>query len=100
MRKLEGIFWKPGINGLGVAAFGKLNNLLPYRYRFDDAARWHDCNYDRGGNSADRKQADVVFLHSMFAVCVNPLQYTMATVYYFAVRLLGGLFYNYKEDLS
>lgn len=37
---LKGIFWKPGINGLGVFGFHK----LPYAKLFDKAARQHDSD--------------------------------------------------------
>ena len=51
--KIKGIFYKPGVNGLGVRGFHR----LPYRKLFDEAARHHDWMYDLGGDSGDRKAA-------------------------------------------
>lgn len=91
--KIKGIFWKPGVNGLGVRGFHR----LPYRKRFDEAARRHDWMYDLGGGGGNRAAADVTFHHDCARACENTIQVTASVVYFYAVRLLGWLFFNYKK---
>lgn len=66
MIRLKGILWKPGINGLGVRGF----HHLPYRKRFDSAARMHDKLYDCNGTSKDRFNADRLFVETVCKVAV------------------------------
>lgn len=91
---LKGILWKPGINGLGV---GEHHPRLPYSERFDSAARHHDYNYDLGGDGFDRAVSDKIFYHEMRIVCTSFTQKAFARLYYAAVRLVGWLFFHYKE---
>lgn len=91
--RLIGILWKPGINGLDVLGFHK----LPYRHKFDWAARHHDWMYDLGGDSGDRKAADVRFHYDCARVCATTLQVTMSIIYFYAVRLFGWMFFKYKN---
>ena len=91
--KIKGIFYKPGINGLGVRGFHR----LPYRKLFDEAARHHDWMYDLGGDSGDRKAADVRFHYDCARVCATTLQVTMSIIYFYAVRLFGWMFFKYKK---
>lgn len=95
MKALKGIFWKPGINGLGV---GDHPLPLPYRVRFDDAARHHDYNYDLGGDAASRASADKIFFHEMRLRCSSLWQDVAAWAYYKAVRAFGWLFYHYNGE--
>lgn len=90
--RLKGIFWKPGVNGLGVFGF----KGLPYRRRFNAPAVEHDVSYDIGGSVKDRYDADITLLYGMVLRCGNLWQVFMAMVYYFAVRLFGWAFFNYK----
>lgn len=92
--KIKGIFWKPGINGLGVRRFHR----LPYRKRFDEAAREHDADYDKQGRWWNRQIADIKFLWNMVLACTNDLQVLFAILYYWMVRLLGWMFYRYDND--
>lgn len=91
--KIKGCLWRPGINGLGVLGFHR----LPYRKRFDTAARNHDAEYDEQGNWKDRREYDIIFLQSMLEVSETTLQVSVAVIYFYAVRLFGWLFFNYKK---
>lgn len=91
--KIKGIFYKPGINGLGVSGF----HHLPYRNRFDEAARHHDWMYDLGGDHKDREAADVRFLYDCVRVCDKTFQVTTSIIYFYAVRLFGWMFFKYKK---
>lgn len=88
---LRGLFWKPGINGLGVFGFHK----LPYSKLFDKAARQHDADYDKNGNWKDRRKADINFLRNETDVTANTIQVQFAILYYILVRLFGWAFYRY-----
>lgn len=90
---LKGILWKPGINGLGVLGFHK----LPYRNRFDRAAREHDRCYDIGEDRFDRFYFDVNFLRDCLFACDNDIQCFMAVVYFVFVRLFGWAFFRYNR---
>lgn len=91
--RLRGIFWKPGINGLGVFGF----HCLPYRHKFDWAARQHDAHYDLNGDWTTRRLADIVFLRDMLKYCDKDVQVFMAVAYYVVVRLLGWAFFRYQR---
>ena len=91
--KIKGIFYKPGINGLGVRGFHR----LPYRKRFDKAARKHDECYDTRGDRESRKAYDLLFLCSCLSVSDTALQCMVAYVYYALVRLFGWAFYRYDR---
>jgi hypothetical protein len=91
--KIKGCLWKPGVNGLGVLGFHK----LPYRKRFNKAARSHDYHYDLAGNWWARREYDILFLQNMVDVCENTLQVSVAVAYYYVVRLFGWAFFNYKD---
>lgn len=93
MKKLRGIMWKPGVNGLGVRGL----HCLPYRKRFAEAANNHDLEYDEKGGWRDRREYDIIFLQAMLEKCENTLQVSVAVAYYYAVRVFGWLFYNYKK---
>ena len=56
--KLKGVFWKEGINGLGVGPQW-MRRLVPYKRKFDLPACAHDRAYDVGGSEADRLRADL-----------------------------------------
>ncbi len=93
MKKLRGLLWKPGVNGLGVRGL----HCLPYRKRFAEAANNHDAEYDEKGGWRDRREYDIIFLQAMLEKCENTLQVSVAVAYYYAVRVFGWLFYNYKK---
>ena len=93
MMKLRGMFWKPGVNGLGVRGL----HCLPYRKRFDVAACAHDRAYDVGGSGADRKRADRSFRGDMLGVCVSGWQRAWANLYYALVRVFGWAFFRYDR---
>lgn len=91
--RLRGCLWKPGINGLGVLGF----HHLPYRKRFDAAARMHDKLYDCGGAGRDRFRADRIFLGGCIQCSVSDLQCLFAILYFIAVRLFGWAFFRYSR---
>lgn len=95
MKSLKGIFWKKGINGLGVSIGGKRPIPMPYSRRFDFAASCHDLDYDNGCDGHDRKNADYRFLNRMVDDCDNMLQMSFALFYFIMVRLFGALFFRY-----
>lgn len=92
--RLRGILWKPGINGLGVLGFHR----LPYRKRFDYAARQHDELYDiKNGTRKDRRVADIFFFQSCLQNCRTDLHCFMAIIYFVLVRLFGWAFFRYDR---
>lgn len=95
MTTLRGIFWRPGVNGLGIRGW---NRLLPCRERFDAAARRHDEGYDRKGGARERRFADINFLYNCLRRCDADRHVAVAVAYYLAVRALGWLFYRYGRE--
>lgn len=93
MITLKGIFWRPGINGLGVRGM----HNLPYRKRFDQAARHHDWLYDISGDGGDRRFADINFLYMCVRQCETDFQCFFAILYFIAVRLFGWAFFRYNR---
>lgn len=89
--KIRGCFWKPGVNGLGVWGV----RLLPYRERFDAAARVHDACYDIRGDGSDRFFYDKRLLEMMMQVAENDVEGLFSIVYYVMVRMFGWAFYRY-----
>lgn len=96
MKKLRGILWKPGVNGLGIGPKW-LRKLLPYRKRFHEAALHHDVRYDKRGGEKERCKYDIAFLEDMIYDSSSTLQVSVAVVYYYAVRVFGWLFYRYNR---
>lgn len=94
MNGLSGILWKPGINGLGVLGFHK----LPYRKRFDGAARQHDSDYDSKGDAWWRRFYDIKFLWNMIGACDTDFQVGFAVFYFVMARLFGWAFYRYRRN--
>lgn len=94
MIRIKGCLWQPGINGLGVRGF----HHLPYRKRFDQAARMHDKLYDCGTTPNDRFKTDRLFLVSCIRSCDTDIQCLFAIVYFTIVRLLGWAFFKYKRE--
>lgn len=96
--RIKGVFWREGVNGLGVRLplVGVLP--LPYRKRFDWAARRHDEDYDFGGDGWWRRRADINFLWRMVAASETDLQVAVAVVYFAVVRGLGWMFYRYLRE--
>lgn len=95
--KLRGFLWHQGIDGLGVGPQW-LRRFLPYRKRFDTAARIHDDLYDHKGNDHSRYLADRYLLESMVRQSENDIQILFSIVYYIAVRVNGWMFYRYNRD--
>lgn len=91
MIKLKGIFWKPGVNGLGVWNV----KWLPYKKKFDIPACAHDRAYDIGGDKEDRHRADRNFLDDMLPLCTDVWQLLWAAFYYNMVRAFGWAFFRY-----
>ena len=96
MKKLRGMLWKPGVNGLGIGPKW-LRRLLPYRKRFHEAALHHDVRYDKRGGDKERCKYDIAFLEDMIYDSSSTLQVSVAVVYYYAVRVFGWLFYRYNR---
>ena len=94
--KLKGVFWKEGINGLGVGPQW-MRRLVPYKRKFDLPACAHDRAYDVGGSEADRLRADRALLDVMLSLCTNGTQLLFAAFYYCMVRIFGRLFFRYDE---
>lgn len=92
----KGCLWHEGSNGLGVGPMW-LRRCLPYRKRFDKAARKHDECYDTRGDGEARKAYDLLFLCSCLSVSDTALQRMVAYVYYMLVRLFGWAFYRYDR---
>ena len=93
---LKGCLWHKDSNGLGVGPLW-LRRWLPYRKKFDAAARKHDAEYDELGDWKDRREYDILFLQSLLEVSVTTLQVSVAIVYFYLVRLFGWLFYRYNK---
>lgn len=93
---LKGIFWKSGVNGLGIGS-SRINSLLPCSDLFYYAACRHDVNYDCNGDEDTRKMADYVFLMDMLKACYRPWQRIVAYVYFGLVRVWGWMFYRYDK---
>lgn len=70
---LRGCLWHEGSNGLGVGPMW-LRKLLPYRKRFDKAARRHDECYDTRGDGETRKAYDLLFLRVCLKASETPQQ--------------------------
>lgn len=75
-----------------------LRRWLPYRNRFDTAARIHDNLYDHKGDGLSRFLADRYLLESMVRQSENDMQILFSVVYYIAVRISGWMFYRYNKD--
>lgn len=93
--QLKGCLWKPGVNGLGIRGF----HHLPYRKRFDGAARMHDKLYDCEGTSKDRFKADRLFFFFCIDSCNTDLQCFFAILYFVIVRMFGWAFYRYDKQI-
>lgn len=92
---MKGILYKRGVNGCGVRIFGF---HTPMHKRFETACAVHDCGYDLGGDGRRRAYVDRVFLRDMTGLCRNDWHMAAAICYYVSVRLMGWLFFNYKND--
>lgn len=91
---IKGCLWHEGSDGLGVGPMW-LRRWLPYRKRFDKAARKHDECYDTMGDGYARKVYDLVFLHCCLKASETPLQLMTAYLYFGMVRAFGWAFYRY-----
>ena len=85
-------------NGCG----GKGGPVDPPEWRFHDSCQRHDFDYWLGGTEDDRLRADKAFYADMQLAChlrkqwwQRPWYYTMAWVYYRAVRHCGGGYFHY-----
>lgn len=97
MKKLRGIFWKPGANGLGIGPKW-LRWFLPCRKRFHEAALLHDVEYDEVGDWKTRLEDDILFFQNMLEASVNTLQVSIAMVYFYLVRMFDWAFYRYDRE--
>lgn len=91
--RLKGILWKPDINGLGVLGF----HALPYRKRFDKAARKHDEWYDTKGDGWARRLYDIGFLIRCLEASRSDMARVMAWAYFILCRMFGWMFYRYDR---
>lgn len=94
--RMKGIFWKEGINGLGVGP-AWMRKLLPYRVEFDQPACRHDRLYDKGGTEKDRKRADKILLSDMLANSDNIGMMLFSVIYYLMTRCFGFMFFRYDR---
>lgn len=94
---LRGCLWHEGSDGLGVGPMW-LRMLLPYRKRFDKAARKHDECYDTRGDGFARELYDLLFLCGCLEASGTTMQRIVAYMYYALVRLFGWAFYRYNRD--
>lgn len=94
MMMMKGCLWHEGSNGLGVGPMW-LRRWLPYRERFDAAARVHDACYDTRGDGETRKAYDLLFLRVCLKASETPQQRMLAYVYFWMVRAFGWAFYRY-----
>lgn len=74
---------------------------------FHLACKLHDFAYQRGGTGADRAEADRAFFTNMqTAAALSDCKHTQrlyrcyATVFYWAVRCGGALFFTYGDYLT
>jgi hypothetical protein len=74
-----------------------LRRWLPYRKRFDTAARKHDDWYDTKGDGWARELDDLLFLCDCLKVSKTPMQWFFAYLYFFLVRMFGWMFYRYQK---
>lgn len=94
MIKLKGLLYRHGINGCGVKILGI---KTPYHKLFNEPCCCHDACYDAGGSSNDRFIADKKFFQSMISKCNSSWHIIIASWYYISVRIIGWLFFNYRE---
>ena len=97
--RIKGCLWKEGVNGLGVGP-AWLRRLVPYRDRFDTAARVHDDEYDQKGDGHMRFLFDKYLLENMLRRSGNDVQAVFSVVYFVLVRAFGWLFYRYDREIS
>ena len=97
--RIKGCLWKAGINGLGVGP-AWLRRLVPYRERFDTAARIHDNEYDQRGDGHMRFLFDKYLLENMLRRSENDVHAMFSAVYFVCVRAFGWLFYRYDRETS
>lgn len=97
--RIKGCLWKQGINGLGVGP-AWLRRLVPYRERFDTAARIHDDEYDQKGDGHMRFLFDKYLLENMLRRSGNDVQAVFSLVYFVLVRAFGWLFYRYDREMN
>ena len=95
--KIKGCLWKAGVNGLGVGP-AWMRRILPYRDRFDTAARIHDDEYDQKGDGHMRFLFDKYLLENMLRRSGNDVQAMFSVVYFVCVRMFGWLFYRYDRE--
>ena len=94
--RLKGCFWHEGSNGLGVGPMW-LRRCLPYRKRFDKAARVHDDCYDTCGDKWSRRLYDIGFLIMCLEASRSNMARVMAWAYFILCRIFGWMFYRYDR---
>lgn len=74
----------------------------PYSIFFEASCNIHDKNYSIWWNKTDRRKADLWLLKYMWRdvrklpLYKRPYFYIWCGLYYFAVRLFGWNYFNYK----
>lgn len=93
-------------NGCG----GKGGIINPPEFLFNASCNQHDFYYWRGGNWIDRLKADWGFYLEMlkdislatkwYQILRKILYIFIATIYFFAVRLIGWKFFEYRDKMK
>lgn len=76
----------------------------PYAKKFYTPCVMHDDDYERGGTSEDRYEADVHLFYNMLKVIGREHSNLLAVVwfafiaylYFMSVRLFGNFYFNYR----
>ena len=92
--------------GCSTGIFSKI--VPPEAETFYVACCIHDDDYDRGGTSDDRKEADAALLFHCLRIVTSksrkPAELArlilISWIYYWSVRLMGWHYYNYKKQTS
>ena len=77
--------------------------INPPEFIFSGSCKLHDILYDKGGTESDRKHADKVFYNDMkkaasyFPIHKRIVYYSLAWIYYKAVRMFGKKYFNYHK---
>jgi hypothetical protein len=78
-------------NGVGSREYIKPPQLI-----FEEASKWHDFGYFRGGNEDLRKEVDREFFHKAHSavrkqpIAQRPFYYAMSYVYFYGLKKLGS----------
>lgn len=94
---------KPTGNGCGPEWLNKRIKDLLFNWFFEASCDKHDKGYGRGGDEARRVRCDYAFLAAMIKdvsqlkFYQRPFALCLAVLFFFIVRTLGWVRYNYKR---